>query len=159
LRALGPRIPRRGGRVLVGVLRKSRGAPAWPPSWESPPLSPCWPGLTRAKRFGAGSKGSGMSGPRRSANGGTARRHCRGIHPPVGELGCVRRPLFRRDLQDLWRLRPGSGCRDWTGAHGAWRKFEAAMAARDVPAAKAGYSESIGTWSRSSPKRRQQPNA
>src|SRR6516225_9518307 len=27
--ALGSRIPRPGGRILVGVLRQNRGAPAW----------------------------------------------------------------------------------------------------------------------------------
>jgi ATP-dependent exoDNAse (exonuclease V) alpha subunit len=38
--------------------------------------------LMRVAQFGTGSKDGGMSGPRRSANGATARLHCRGIRPP-----------------------------------------------------------------------------
>ena len=37
-------------------------------------------------------------------------------------------------MQELWRLRPDSGCVIGFPAHGAWRQVEAATAARDVPA-------------------------
>ena len=50
-----------------------------------PVVSPCSPELMHAVRLGSGSRGSAISGPRRSTNGVTARLLCRGICQLEGE--------------------------------------------------------------------------
>src|SRR5205823_5793586 len=69
------------------------------------------------------------------------------------------RDLFGRNLQDLRRLRPCPGCRNWFPAHGAWRVVEKATAARDVPVGEPWIFPGIARWPRPSPTKLQEPDA
>ena len=86
-----------------------------------------------ATRQGTGSNGSKTCGARRSANGATARRICHGARWGAGEIA-----ICRATYADATRKSCGACAlpRDAVigfPAHGAWRRVEAATAARAVP--------------------------
>ena len=88
----------------------------------------------RAAPSGTGSRDGAMNGLRRSANGASGLQ-AYPRHTPAGRRIAVCPATYSGAyLQELWCLPRVRDAVIGFPAHGAWRKVETAMAARDVPA-------------------------
>jgi hypothetical protein len=111
-----------------------------------------------ARRSATGSGDAAASGPRPSANGATARPHCRGIPRPPGGCG-LPGDLFGRRLQKLRRLRPCSGhCNRLPGPRRLAPGREGHRRARRARRPKLAFRDTA-RWPKSSPPRQKPPDA